>query len=427
MQIDQGNQRANLQWQRQQIVTAAKKSAAQAAAYAKQAAPFGNESAQKAAAYAAQAARYAQEANLYFRDKYVAIAEYASDAAQAAANAKQAAAQAEIDSAIAKLEQERDEAIANLKAKYAPGTADLESKISTLKTQAAQLESKMSQAERENAHLRAKQLFQPKDPWRLLAGKVCNAKDASWVHFNGQILEIKPNGILVHGDFGPPLEAGFGERDYFVEDFPVQTYPMADGEEITASMNFVAYLGEKTSIYQFTNTTIDLRVNTVRRLDYGKIVVSPPPDLAQKLNSIVIAGEANPQITKQLNDNSKAQAAIEAQLSQLNSDFAKEREPIATSYAAKIKDVPNVFAQQAKEKEVAQKQAVVDKVVKFNQDAADKGDVCGLLRMGERYRDGDGVPKDLAKAKDYLTKAAAAGSPTAEDDLKNLSTKTVLR
>jgi TPR repeat protein len=40
--------------------------------------------------------------------------------------------------------------------------------------------------------------------------------------------------------------------------------------------------------------------------------------------------------------------------------------------------------------------------------------------MGERYRDGDGVPKDLAKAKDYLTRAAAAGSPTAADELKAL-------
>ena len=60
------------------------------------------------------------------------------------------------------------------------------------------------------------------------------------------------------------------------------------------------------------------------------------------------------------------------------------------------------------------------KVLKSNQDMADKGDAYGLLRMGERYRDGDGVPKDLMKAREYLTKAAAAGSPTAEDDLKKL-------
>ena len=45
----------------------------------------------------------------------------------------------------------------------------------------------------------------------------------------------------------------------------------------------------------------------------------------------------------------------------------------------------------------------------------------GLLRMGERYRDGDGVEKDLAKSKDYLTKAAAAGSADATNDLAQLN------
>lgn len=49
-----------------------------------------------------------------------------------------------------------------------------------------------------------------------------------------------------------------------------------------------------------------------------------------------------------------------------------------------------------------------------------KGNVSGLLRMGERYRDGDGVPKDLAKARDYLTKAAAA------DELSKLDQNTAV-
>lgn len=58
--------------------------------------------------------------------------------------------------------------------------------------------------------------------------------------------------------------------------------------------------------------------------------------------------------------------------------------------------------------------------LKFNQDQAAKGDMSGLLRMGERYRDGDGVPKDVVKACNYLTKAAAAGSPTAKEELSKL-------
>jgi len=75
---------------------------------------------------------------------------------------------------------------------------------------------------------------------------------------------------------------------------------------------------------------------------------------------------------------------------------------------------------EAKAKVAAQKQAVAARVLKSNQDEAANGDAYGLMRMGERYRDGDGVEKDLAKAKEYLQKAAAAGSPDAADELSKL-------
>ncbi len=77
----------------------------------------------------------------------------------------------------------------------------------------------------------------------------------------------------------------------------------------------------------------------------------------------------------------------------------------------------------AAEKADAAKKIFQAKVLKSNQDLADKGDAYGLLRMGERYRDGEGVEKDLAKAKDYLTKAAAAGSQTAANELSKLNGK----
>ena len=73
----------------------------------------------------------------------------------------------------------------------------------------------------------------------------------------------------------------------------------------------------------------------------------------------------------------------------------------------------------AKQKVESKKQAATDKVVKYYQDLADKNDPVGLLRMGQRYRDGDGVPKDLTKARSCLSKAADAGSPTAADELKH--------
>jgi TPR repeat protein len=52
---------------------------------------------------------------------------------------------------------------------------------------------------------------------------------------------------------------------------------------------------------------------------------------------------------------------------------------------------------------------------------AEKGDSYGLFRMGEHYRDGDGVPQDLSKAREYFTKAVNAGSPSAADALSKLN------
>ena len=75
----------------------------------------------------------------------------------------------------------------------------------------------------------------------------------------------------------------------------------------------------------------------------------------------------------------------------------------------------------AAEKAAAAEQSMQDKVLQWNQQQADKGDAYGLLRMGERYRDGDGVPKDLAKARENLTKASAAGSSDAADELSKLN------
>ncbi len=51
---------------------------------------------------------------------------------------------------------------------------------------------------------------------------------------------------------------------------------------------------------------------------------------------------------------------------------------------------------------------------------AAQGDVYGELRMGERYLTGDGVAKDIFKARDYLQRAAEQGSQTATDELNRL-------
>jgi hypothetical protein len=341
-------------------------------------------------------------------------------AAQRQANLE-AAEKAEWDEAVAWINHQRDEALAKLNAEYDPIISDLLSKIAALKQKATQLEDKRSQSEQENAHLRAKQLFQPKDPWRMLDGKIYNAKDTQWFLFTGTVLEIKQGGILLHGSFGPPLEANFGECDYFVDNFPNQIYSMVDGETITFPMNLVAHFGGR-STYQYTNTTIDLRVHTVRRLDYGEIVDSPPPDLVKKWsNQIIIASDDNPQLTDEINDAKRQQSLVEFKLSQVKDEYSQKSASINAEDEAKITDLPNVFAKRLKDKQDKEKQAIAAKALAFNQSQADKGDPVGLLRMGERYRDGDGVSKNLDKAREYFNKASAAGSPTATDELSKLN------
>ena len=66
------------------------------------------------------------------------------------------------------------------------------------------------------------------------------------------------------------------------------------------------------------------------------------------------------------------------------------------------------------------RQALQANVVKYNQARADKGDADGQLRMGELCRDGDGVPKDEAKARAYFTKSAAQGNKDAARALERL-------
>jgi TPR repeat protein len=60
------------------------------------------------------------------------------------------------------------------------------------------------------------------------------------------------------------------------------------------------------------------------------------------------------------------------------------------------------------------------RVLAFQQDLADKGDAYGQYKMGLRYAHGDGVDKDLPKARDLLAKAADQGNRDAADELAKL-------
>ena len=67
------------------------------------------------------------------------------------------------------------------------------------------------------------------------------------------------------------------------------------------------------------------------------------------------------------------------------------------------------------------------RVLKSHQELADQGDRYGEYRMGLRYRDGDGVPKDLDKAREWLQKSADQGDTDAATELAKLSPKPELK
>ena len=75
----------------------------------------------------------------------------------------------------------------------------------------------------------------------------------------------------------------------------------------------------------------------------------------------------------------------------------------------------------AAKKEAERKKAAGDAAtLKFYQEKAEKGDAYGQYRIGMRYLKGDGVPKDLTKARDYLSKAVAQGNNEAAAELSKL-------
>lgn len=79
--------------------------------------------------------------------------------------------------------------------------------------------------------------------------------------------------------------------------------------------------------------------------------------------------------------------------------------------------------QLAAAKEAAAKKKVENaaKALAYNLKAADAGDSYGEYRMGQRYRDGEGVAKDLRQSREWFAKAAAQGDKLAKEELAALS------
>jgi hypothetical protein len=228
-----------------------------------------------------------------------------------------------------------------------------------------------------------------KDPWRRIGETTNLARGSGWNEFQGEVQETVANGVVFKGRYGPVLTVN---TDPSYEQHLVQRF---DSNQ------------QRQKIGQSTQTTVSQVRDTSfqRKIIYGD-------DL------FFVEGFPYPASIGQGYEELMALDSDYFSYTNQNSQVITIHKLIYGMPCQKIWSAEEMVA--AKAKTDAKKQAVVDKVLKSHQDLADKGDAYGLLRMGERYRDGEGVTKDLAKARDYLTKAAAAGSSTADDDLKKL-------
>jgi hypothetical protein len=231
----------------------------------------------------------------------------------------------------------------------------------------------------------------PSDPWRKLNGKPVFILSAGFSACFGTVIQSFNGGVLVKS-------MPEGLDDYFIKNFPLQ---VQDGYTIENIM------AKKVELKTFS--TVLGAARTVTQFDYCEPCERPAG--GEKIEDAYFAPilasikKWTDELKSRIAENNAAAAAAKKRLS----DFVQKIDDDKIMAAKRRKD------QQDLAKETGRKNAL-----KYNQDLADKGDPAGLLRMGERYRDGDGVEKDLAKAKDYLTKAAADGSPTAAEELKQM-------
>ena len=202
----------------------------------------------------------------------------------------------------------------------------------------------------------------PRDPWREIYGeKKYMSADSGFVKFSGQIQEIAQNGIRVFGQWGnsPNIE-------YFVLNFP---YHFGVGESIDPTKIYAAF--EDGTFHYITE---DGYAKTLPKLNYGNPCTKPENGLSIETAAQQLNAEDNEQIKNATKNAASKQADLDA-------------------------------AQKALRDFLGAIEAAQDLALKNDQEQAGKDDPAALRRMGERYRDGEGVEKNLVKSAEYFKRA----------------------
>jgi hypothetical protein len=323
------------------------------------------------------------------------------------------------------------------------------SEADAAKVQATYMQKQAEEAQKQADELedeaeRYRTFFIPKDPWRNFEGNKLFVKTPGWLEFQGKVLEVQKGGIRVEGGYGESFQVIDTNKEFFVANFP---YPVADGESIGLGHDIHAMVAHDAGVCTLRNNyateqgtaqtitmagvsrtteaaTVMGGSHTVRKLDYGT-PCERPDDVPKEVVISDLKPVEKEQVTaaKLRASEMQQQADRVAQLAYTAKTKAIEQAKLADEAYQKATEAERKAAEE-KEKKQQALAAMELKVLRLNQDQAAKGDPYGLLRMGERYRDGDGVPKDLAKARDYFSKAAAAGEPSAADELSKLDQST---
>lgn len=220
----------------------------------------------------------------------------------------------------------------------------------------------------------------PQGFFRLIDGET-NYLDELW-EINGKVLQVLPDGILV------------------------TTHSSAD-YSLDVSMWNSVYSGPQILLLNYGHSVVDEDRLFCKAKKIGAYSYQSIAGATLTINKFDCGTEVQPSM--ELLDSKITEIKGELSTNAFWIQMQANRPPTPEEIAA------------AKAKADAVEKIANERALKYNQEQADKGDPFGLIRMGERYRDGDGVPKNLAKARDYFTKAIAAGETDAADELSKMN------
>jgi TPR repeat protein len=261
--------------------------------------------------------------------------------------------------------------------------SNIEQKQAAVEQKHSEADSAKKYIETLRQNLLDKKKLIPKDPWREIYGeKKYLSADSGFVKFSGQIQEIAPNGIRVLGQYG-----NSPQEEYFVLSFP---NGFEVGESIDTGQNYAAFENG-----EFHYVTVDGYAKSLPKLNYGK-----PCDRPKNADSVELAAQQlndsdNERITNAIKNATFKEADIDAAEKALNAAQQALQDFLDANEAARKAAMQKIKAAQGLALKTLQKQA-------------DKGDSEALLRMGVRLRNGEDVETNLAKADECFKKADEA-------------------